>query len=249
MKHLAPALAVLAALVLVYLAATGQGASADGSSGDYGDASSSGLADLVGADAPLADPDLPPSDSTEQTPTLLESAMVAISPSTYMDGGASVDQAQTNRRAFRDMLAYSEGVAPGVDGYRTMFGGRLCASLADHPRQYFPFRDKNGVLHTTSAAGRYQFLVRTWDALAAKLQLPDFGPASQDAACDELVRQRGALADVDAGRIGDAIAKCAPTWASLPGSAASRGGEDPQHENKLADLAAAYRGAGGTLEA
>lgn len=240
MRFLLPA-AIAAALVLVYLAATGQGADASSSSDQV-----AGNADGwdLGTDAPMDAADFPPlDDQAAQLPSFFESALVTLTPSTYADAGASAEQAQTNRRAFRDAIAYSEGVAPGIDGYRTMFGGQLCANLVDHPRQYFPFRDKNGVLHTTSAAGRYQFLVRTWDDLRAKLQLPDFGPDSQDRACDELIRQRGASADVDAGRFADAIAKCAKTWASLPGAGYA------QHENKLADLVAAYRAAGGSLEA
>lgn len=157
--------------------------------------------------------------------------------------GPKIDanQVQTNRQAFLDMISYSEGTT-GPNGYRTMFGGGLTDSLADHPRQVFSFTNKAGQKLRTSAAGRYQFLARTWDELRAKLNLPDFGPASQDAAALELVRQRGALADVDAGRIEQAIAKCAPIWASLPGAGYN------QPERKLANLIASYSAAGGNLE-
>ena len=85
--------------------------------------------------------------------------------------------------------------------------------------------------------------MRTWDELARRLQLPDFGPESQDAAALELIRQRGATNDVRAGRISQAIAKCAPIWASLPGAGYA------QNENKLTSLVAQYQAAGGNLEA
>jgi muramidase (phage lysozyme) len=58
-----------------------------------------------------------------------------------------------------------------------------------------------------------------------------------------LIRERGALSDVQAGNFTSAIAKCAPTWASLPGAGYS------QPERKLASLQAAYTQAGGTLNA
>jgi muramidase (phage lysozyme) len=192
------------------------------------------------ASAPQAayeDADLP-----DQQTTLLEDVEIAMDPSTYTPVGVPPIAEADNTRAFLDMLAYSEGT-DGPDGYRTMFGGRLFDSYADHPRQYFPFTDGAGRQLKTSAAGRYQFLARTWDGLRSKLGLPDFGPASQDAAALELVRQRGALNDVKAGRITEACAKCAPIWASLPGAGYS------QPERKITSLLAAYRTAGGYLEA
>jgi lysozyme len=52
----------------------------------------------------------------------------------------------------------------------------------------------------STAAGAYQFLASTWDDLKRKLNLPDFGPHSQDLAAQELIRERHALADVADGR-------------------------------------------------
>ena len=152
------------------------------------------------------------------------------------------DQAARNVAAFLDMIAYAEGTA-GPNGYRTLFGGGLFDSYADHPRQFFTFTDKAGKTNRTSAAGRYQFLARTWDALARKLQLPDISPPNQDAAAIELIRERGALRLVQAGRFDEAVAKVAPIWASLPGANYN------QPERKLAALQAAYQRAGGTFEA
>lgn len=55
------------------------------------------------------------------------------------------------------------------------------------------------------------------------LGLPNFGPESQDRAAVELIRRRGALADVQGGRVADAVRKCRNEWASLPGNYAGQG--------------------------
>ena len=185
-----------------------------------------------------SDSDNLPTEDTQQTTTTLEDAFVAINPSTYASG-QGVGDPDANVSAFLDMIAYSEGTA-GPEGYRTMFGHRLFDSFADHPRQYFSFTNSLGQQLKTSAAGRYQFLASTWDSLKQKLGLQDFSPASQDAGCIELIRQRGALPDVQAGRTSAAITKCAPVWASLPGAGYN------QPERKLSQLLAAYTSAGGT---
>lgn len=149
--------------------------------------------------------------------------------------------AARNVAAFLDMIAYAEGTA-GPDGYRTMFGYRLFDSFADHPRQFFEFTNSRGETLRTSAAGRYQFLARTWDTLKKRLKLPDFGPESQDRAAIELIRERGALSDVRAGRVAAAVVKVAPVWASLPGAGYA------QPERNLSALIATYTQAGGNLE-
>lgn len=172
----------------------------------------------------------------DQTTNLFEDAIVSIDPTTYQPAYVSADQAAQNERAFLDMIAYAEGTA-SANGYRMLFGGRLFDSYADHPRIYIPFRTT-----TTSAAGRYQILARTWDTLKTRLNLPDFSPASQDAAALELVRERGALNDVRAGRVVQAVGKVAKVWASLPGAGYN------QPERKLSSLVSAFADAGGQLE-
>lgn len=213
MKWLIPALAIAAALL--YFSQAGQGAQPD--------------------------PGSPPSEDQDQETTAIEDLMINLSPSTYSAADVSVDVAAVNQKAFLDMLAFSEGTS-GPSGYQTLFGGGIFQDMSDHPRQRFAFTNSRGEQLYTTAAGRYQFLVRTWDSLRDKLNLPDFGPDSQDAAALELVRQRGALADVQAGRVTDAITKCAPIWASLPGAGYA------QHENKLSALVAQYSAAGGSIE-
>jgi muramidase (phage lysozyme) len=119
-------------------------------------------------------------------------------------------------RAFLRMLRVGEGTS-GPNGYNTMFGGGLFTSFADHPRKTIT-AGLAGNQYTSTAAGAYQFLKRTWDDLQKTLQLPDFSPRNQDIAALFLIRRRGALPDLLAGRIEKAITKCNKEWASLPGS-------------------------------
>lgn len=198
--------------------------------------------------APLVELEPEPlNDDTNQLPTIWETAAVTLTPANPFAPPVAPVVADTNRRAFLDMIAASEGTNRPPDGYRAMFGypaeGRVIADLSDHPRRYFEFTDKAGRTLKTSAAGRYQFLARTWDELAQALHLSDFGPESQDAAALELIRRRGALDDVDAGRVAAAVVRCAPIWASLPGAGYN------QPERKITFLLSAFTDAGGTLEA
>jgi muramidase (phage lysozyme) len=142
--------------------------------------------------------------------------------------------------AFLDMLAWSE-IGPKLlavtdDGYDVLVGStwndpHRFDSYNDHPQQFVKL-PKLGI--TSSAAGRYQFLARTWDALAADLKLTSFAPWNQDRGAIELIRERNALGDIQTGRIEHAIERCSPIWASLPGAGYG------QHENKMAGLLGAY---------
>jgi len=150
------------------------------------------------------------------------------------------DWAHRNIQAFLTMLKRSEGTyGHGDDGYNVIVGGELFHGYADHPRVLVTLNNKG--LKST-AAGAYQFLASTWDDLKRKLNLPDFSPKSQDIAAQELIRERHALADVADGRLAEAIAKCAPTWASLPGA----GYDQPEHT--MAQLRDWYEAAGGIVE-
>lgn len=146
---------------------------------------------------------------------------------------------QANERAFLDMLAVSEGTfGHGDNGYNVLVGGDLFNGYAKHPNVLVTL-NKAGLKST--AAGRYQFLKRTWDALAAKLHLSDFSPAAQDVAALELVAECRATDDVRSGRFADAVQKCRKIWASLPGAGYG------QRENSIRALEAAYIRAGGRV--
>lgn len=144
--------------------------------------------------------------------------------------------------AFLDMLAWSEATDNGRQptkqhGYDVLVGGGLFTDLSKHPGKLVRL---NATLKST-AAGRYQFLQRTWSVLQARLKLPHFGPLSQDKACIELIRGRRALDAVKAGQFDRAVALCAKEWASLPGAGYG------QHEQNLEKLRQIYKKAGGTM--
>ncbi|AOE89646.1 glycoside hydrolase family protein [Ralstonia solanacearum] len=146
-----------------------------------------------------------------------------------------------NLAAFLDMLSYSEGTDNGRQptrdrGYDVLVGGGLFVSYADHPRILVEL-PRLGIKST--AAGRYQHLARWYDAYRRQLRLTDFGPAAQDAIAVQQIRERGALADIQAGRLAAAIDKCRNIWASLPGAGYG------QHEHKLETLRTQYLRCGG----
>lgn len=121
-----------------------------------------------------------------------------------------------NISAFLVMLRHGEGTSDG-GGYSRMFGGSHFDSFTDHPRT--PQTHKlGGKPITSTAAGAYQFLSRTWDGLVKQYGFPDFTPESQDLGAVALIKGRKALDDVIAGRFEAAVAKCNKEWASLPGS-------------------------------
>lgn len=92
-----------------------------------------------------------------------------------------------------------------------------------------------------TASGRYQQLYRFWPHYKTQLALPDFSPLSQDRLAIQLIRERGALADIHAGRIERAISRCRTIWASLPGAGYG------QREHGLTPLIAVWQCAGGVL--
>lgn len=117
-------------------------------------------------------------------------------------------------RAFLDTLAFAEGTR---DRYNFIFTHQVFNSYTDHPRR----RICSGGLCST-AAGRYQFLSRTWDGLAPDLGLRDFTPPSQEKATLEIIRRQGAYNRVLKSSVYEnftsALSKLNTTWASLPGS-------------------------------
>ena len=163
------------------------------------------------------------------------------------------DVAGANIAAFLAAIRQAEGTASAGDPYRVCYGYRhTITNLGDHPAITGEWRGEKlpdamcanagfGPGCVSTAAGAYQIIKPTWVNVRAALGLGDFGPASQDAAAVELIRRRGALEDVKAGRIMDAITKCRNEWASLPGNYAKQG------QRSAATLVAWYQQAGGYL--
>ena len=158
----------------------------------------------------------------------------------------SVSQAGgQNRCAFLDTIATSEIgavlLAQTDDGYNVLVG-----ATPSNPLTFSNYARHPDILNThvgSTAAGRYQILFRYWQIYQQRLNLPDFGPVSQDLYALEQLRERHALPLIDAGDFAGAIAAVNNIWASLPGSPYG------QHTNALDDLQTAYQQAGGIVSA
>lgn len=141
----------------------------------------------------------------------------------------------TNVLAFLDMLAWSEGtstIKASDDGYNVIVGGKLFSDYSAHPRVLV---DLPRYRIKSSAAGRYQFLAGTWDAIVKNYGFRGrFIPEAQDLAAIKLLTECKALPHIQAGRIEQAIAAAAPIWASLPGAGYG------QREHALAKLLGIY---------
>jgi muramidase (phage lysozyme) len=117
-----------------------------------------------------------------------------------------------NVQAFLSLIRHCEGA-----GYTTLFGGGVVEHTEDHPRIAVT-RTLGGKPITSTAAGAYQFLSRTWDECVTALGLTDFSPPNQDRAALYLIERRRALPAVMEGDWTTAIERCNREWASLPGS-------------------------------
>jgi muramidase (phage lysozyme) len=132
-----------------------------------------------------------------------------------------------NLNAMLDVLAYAEGTSTSRitlnDGYDVVVSGpdgpEIFSDYSTHPFEHRKAKRVNPQINLFStAAGRYQHLVRHWPHYKAVLNLKDFGPESQDKWAIQLIRERRALAMIEEGRFDEAINRIANLWASLPGA-------------------------------
>lgn len=151
-----------------------------------------------------------------------------------------------NCQAFLDMLGWSEGTSTSRwtknNGYDIIVDGinspHVFTNYSTHPNVLVTV---NSAGLKSTAAGRYQVLYRVWTAYKVSLNLPDFSPASQDAIAIQMFKECNAVADIEAGNIRSAIAKCASRWASLPGAGYGQSERSPDV------LIARYQQYGGKL--
>ncbi|MBM3380964.1 MAG: glycoside hydrolase [Betaproteobacteria bacterium] len=119
-----------------------------------------------------------------------------------------------NVSAFLDTIAYAEGTG---DRYDYMYTHKVFYSYSGHPRQ---IQCSYGLC--SDAAGRYQFLSTTWDAMRRKLGLTDFSPTSQDRAAVQLIKDVGCynlVVNINGFETFSRAAYCVSgQWASFPGS-------------------------------
>jgi muramidase (phage lysozyme) len=114
-------------------------------------------------------------------------------------------------RALLDTIAYAEGTrGHGKDGYNVGFAYQYFDSCEVHPN----IKTCSGS-YCSTAAGRYQFLSKTYDGL----KLANFWPESQERGALELIRRRGVSlpdAAMTATQFANALDKLSYEWASLP---------------------------------
>ena len=145
------------------------------------------------------------------------------------------------RKAFLDMLAWSEGTDNGRQktrnhGYDVIVGGELFTDYSDHPRKLVTL-NKTQINRRRTLPASFPLV----GCLPQTLGLKDFSPKSQDAVALQQIKERGALPMIDRGDIRQAIDRCSNIWASLPGAGYG------QFEHKADSLIAKFKEAGGTV--
>ena len=144
-----------------------------------------------------------------------------------------------NRKLFLSLIAWSEGTSRSQftrnDGYDVIVSGinspHIFTDYSAHPNVLVTV--KPGLKST--AAGRYQVLFKYWLSYKQQLGLNGFFPDDQDAIAIQMIRECGALSDVDTGNVESAITKCRSRWASFPGA-----GYTGQNSHPMATLLAQY---------
>ncbi|WP_155771097.1 glycoside hydrolase family 104 protein [Burkholderia cepacia] len=163
-----------------------------------------------------------------------------------VSSGQAAGDPNQNRQAFLYAIKMSEvGAALTSEtdnGYNVLVGATPANPLtfsdySTHPNIY------NAALNST-AAGAYQINHPTWLTLVNQTGLSDFSPSTQDAMALQLIANKGALSDIDAGNLNAAMVKLQPVWRSLPGAV---GGVSGQRNNSASQWIAWYQSAGGTI--
>ena len=145
-----------------------------------------------------------------------------------------------NMRKMLDVISWAEGA-----DYDTLVGGGKFNDFSRHPKKSVHIK-RLGI--NSTAAGRYQFMNRTWNGepgknngLIHQYGFTDFSPETQDMAAVALIKRRGALEDVLAGDWQKVIdnPEMNKEWASLPMNVYKQGGKTrPQMLARLGAAAA-----------
>lgn len=148
-----------------------------------------------------------------------------------------------NIRKALDIIAASEHA-----DYNTTFGGGKFDDYSEHPNIKKSFKQKDGKINSSGAAGRYQFLKSTWDEIKSTYGLDDFSPRNQDIGALVLLnRMKGsdgktALQSAMEGDFQGMVEKSGRTWASFPSAPAKY--SQPKHGwNKMNKIIASAVGA------
>lgn len=112
-------------------------------------------------------------------------------------------------KAMLDVIAFAEGTW-NEDGYKTQFTGKKFNDFSDHPRELINYKGLK-----STAAGRYQFLSKTWDDI---MKGEEFTPEKQDEGAYKLLKRRKMIRPLLKGDIKKALYRGRKEWASFPWS-------------------------------
>lgn len=127
-----------------------------------------------------------------------------------------------NVRKLLDAISWAEGA-----DYGTLVGGGQFSDFSRHPKKSIHI-GRLGV--NSTAAGRYQFMSKTWDGLVKEFGFTDFTPETQDMAAIALLQRRGVLKDVLAGNWEKVVNSqgMSQEWASFPKDVYGQGGKSAE---------------------
>jgi muramidase (phage lysozyme) len=143
---------------------------------------------------------------------------------------------KSNIKLFLDLIAYSEGTSTSKwtqnNGYDVLVGGshdqagdHVFTNYSRHPfESRAPKIVRSTPLLVSTAAGRYQIILPTWKQLRLVLHLDSFNEFAQDCCAVELLKEHGAIEQIQAGAIEPAIYLTSRIWASFPGNDYGQGG-------------------------
>jgi muramidase (phage lysozyme) len=134
--------------------------------------------------------------------------------------------------AMLDLVAWAEGTDTS---YNRIYTGAEFTDYSKHPDRVMC---SAGLC--SAAAGRYQFMPATWGTVKAKLNLPDFSPASQDKAAVQLMKDSGCYGAAVRGDVAAFADRCWTVWASFHGSNGAKL-DKRQRSHPIATLQAKYQ--------
>jgi muramidase (phage lysozyme) len=139
---------------------------------------------------------------------------------------------RNNVTAMLDLIAWAEGTD---SHYNMIYTGAKFTDFSRHPDRVLC---SAGLC--SAAAGRYQFMPATWETTRAKLNLPDFSPASQDKAAIQLMEDSGCYSAAVRGDVTEFADRCWVQWASFHGANGAKL-DKRQRSHPIATLQAKYQ--------
>ena len=123
------------------------------------------------------------------------------------------------RKAFLDMLAWSEGTDNGRQktrnhGYDVIVGGELFTDYSDHPRKTCHAKPKTQINRRRTLPASFPLVGCLPQAAWPERLLSE----KSGRMALQQIKERGALPMIDRGDIRQAIDRCSNIWASLPGA-------------------------------